>query len=164
MKKIAQSSCLLVCFFFSLFSLTYSQDMDNRKMSRILSKEAQKVEGDLGNWQVIYGNRGVYIITDANANRMRIMTPVIELKDIKKKEYQTLLEANFDRALDAKYCIYEQYLMTVFTHPLKELSEEQFIDALRQVVTLAYNYGTSYTSTDLVFGGGQEAEEEKEDK
>jgi len=160
MKRLTQSSLFLFCFILAFFSSSFAQDMDNRKMSRILTKEAQKVEGELGNWQVVYGNRGVYIITDSNANRMRIMTPVIELKDIKKKEYQTLLEANFDRALDAKYCIYEQYLMTVFTHPLKELTEEQFVDAMRQVVTLAYNYGTTYTSTDVVFGGGQETEEE----
>lgn len=160
MKKLAQlgfSTILCTCLF---FSSSIAQDMDIRKMSRILTKEAQEVEGELGNWQAVYGNRIVYIITDVNANRMRIMTPVIELKDMKKKEFQTLLEANFDRALDAKYCIFEQYLMTVFTHPLKELTEEQFVDAMKQVVTLAYTYGTTYTSTDMVFGGAAEDKEE----
>ena len=161
MKKTAQLSLLstILSLFFSFHA--FAQDMDNRKMSRILSKEVEAVEGQLGNWQAVYGNRVIYIITDKQANRMRIMTPVVELKDVKRKEFETLLEANFDRALDAKYCIFEGYVMTVFTHPLKELTEDQFIDAMRQVVTLAYNYGSTYTSTNMVFGGG-EGEEEKD--
>jgi len=64
-----------------------------------------------------------------------------------------LLEANFDRALDAKYCLYEGFVCSVFTHPLKELQDHQFVDALQQVVNLANNYGTTFTSTDFVFGG-----------
>ena len=33
-------------------------------MDGIINKEAQKVEGQLGNWQLMYGNRPVLIITD----------------------------------------------------------------------------------------------------
>ena len=42
--------------------------------------------------------------------------------------------------------------MALFIHPLSPLTEAQFIDGVSQVVTLAENYGTSYTSTNLVFG------------
>ena len=64
------------------------------------------------------------------------------------------MEANFDRALDAKYAIANGVLWSVFAHPLKELTKEQTIDAFNQVRNLVYNYGSSYTSTDILFGGG----------
>ncbi|MEM6807399.1 MAG: type III secretion system chaperone [Bacteroidota bacterium] len=165
MRPLTQSLLIFSLFFLAFSSALTAQDMDNRKMSRILSKEAESVEGQLGSWQAVYGNRLIYVITDQNANRMRIMTAIVELKDVKQKEYKVLLEANFDRALDAKFAIFEDYLMSVYTHPLKELTEEQFIDAMRQVVTLAYTYGSSYTSTNMVFGGGEEEQtEEKKEK
>jgi hypothetical protein len=63
-----------------------------------------------------------------------------------------LLEANFDRALDPKYSIYKGFLWSTYTHPLAELTVEQVRDALKQVVVLADNYGTTYTSTDMIFG------------
>lgn len=164
MRQATQFLIILSLLFFTALSSLKAQEMDNRKMSRILSKEAESVEGQLGSWQAVYGNRLIYVITDQNANRMRIMTAIVELKDVKQKEYKILLEANFDRALDAKFAIFEDYLMSVYTHPLKELTEEQFIDAMRQVVTLAYTYGSTYTSTNMVFGGGEEEKTEEKKK
>ena len=65
----------------------------------------------------------------------------------------TLMAANFDKALDAKYALYNNFLWSVFTHPLKELESKQIVDAFYQVKTLVENYGTSYTSSNLVFSG-----------
>ena len=123
-------------------------------MEKILHREAQNIQGVSGRWQFEYKGRSVYILTDDQFNRMRIFSPIVEVKNIKKGEYKILLEANFDKALDAKYSIYEEVLWATFTHPLAELTMEQFKDALRQVVILAGNYGTSYTSTDFTFGSG----------
>ena len=66
-----------------------------------------------------------------------------------------MLEANFDRALDAKYSIYQDVVWSVYTHPLGELTVEQFKDALNQVARLSQNFGGSYTSTDWIFGDGE---------
>jgi len=63
-----------------------------------------------------------------------------------------MLEANFHSALDAKYSLYEGFVIGIYTHPLEELEETQMIDALKQVVNLSKNFGTSYTSTDMMFG------------
>lgn len=128
--------------------------MTNEKMGKILHREMDEVTGENGRWQVQFKGRTIFIITDAQFNRMRIFSPVIEVKEVKKGEYKTLLEANFDKALDAKYSIYEEVLWATFTHPLAELSVEQFKDAVRQVAILAANYGSSYTSTDFTFGSG----------
>jgi hypothetical protein len=85
---------------------------------------------------------------------MRIMTPVAEDDELSAKQVRTLLEANFDRALDARYALARGYVWSAFIHPLTALTEAEFVDGVHQVVTLAENYGTSYTSTDLVFQGG----------
>ncbi len=132
-----------------------SPKFNNAKISEILLSVCDSVKGGQGNWQVIYKRRYLFIITDESHNRMRIITPVIEEKKLKKGDLKLLLEANFHKALDAKYSLYNGFLWSVFTHPLGELATDQFKDAMNQVVQLADTYGTSYTSTDLIFGGGK---------
>jgi len=68
---------------------------------------------------------------------MRIMTPVADEKGLDFEELHRLLSANFDRALDAKYAISNGTLWSAFTHPLAELTDEQFIGCVGQVITLA---------------------------
>ena len=129
-------------------------DMTNEKIQKILYREAQNVEGQLGAWQFSYREHQTMILTDENANRMRIMTPIIAEKDIEADQYKVMLEANFDRALDAKYAVFDGMVWSVFTHPLAELEVEQFKDAMNQVITLSRTFGSTYNSTDFVFGGG----------
>lgn len=133
--------------------LVFAQ-MTEEKLDEIIRKEAHEVKGKLGNWTMSYGDSPLVIISHAEANRMRIFAPVIEGKDMERGDMEKMLEANFHSALDAKYCLYEGMVISVYTHPLKELTESQMIDAMRQVVVLAATYGTTYSSTDMIFGGG----------
>ena len=128
--------------------------MTNEKIAKILQRETENVQGPLGRWQAELNGRVLFIITDSNYNRMRIISPIVEIAKMKGEEFKTLLEANFDKALDAKYSIYDNALWSTFTHPSGELSVEQFKEAIKQVVRLASNYGSSYSSTDFAFGGG----------
>lgn len=137
-------------------SVAAQKGMDNKKMEKIFKKEVTELEGQLGNWQLLYQERLLFILTDEAHNRMRIFTPVIEEKEIDVIFLQEMLSANFHSALDAKYSLYEGFVVTVFTHPLKELTEEQLIDAMKQVATLAHTFGTTFSSTELIFG--QDAE------
>ncbi len=141
-------------FFCQLVAIGQSpyNPMTNDRIQKVLYRDAEKVEGTSGNWQIEYRQRKVYIITDTDVNRMRIISPVIEASELKAKDLKVLLEANFDRALDAKYSLYQDVLWATYTHPLRELGVEQFRDALNQVTKLVDNYGTSYTSTSLVYG------------
>jgi len=154
-------STLFILFLFT--TLTSQAQMNNETMGKIIEKEAAEVEGQLGSWQLIYGQRLLYVITDENANRMRIFTPVIEEEKLEEGQLKKMLEANFHSALDAKYCLYEKLVITVYTHPLKELQSDQFIDAMRQVVTLADTFGDSYSSTSVIFNPGSEEEETEKD-
>ncbi len=129
--------------------------MDNGKLQTLIESLSQDIEGEPGYWSFTLASRQVGVITDEAADRMRIMTPVVEDSQLPAEQARTLLEANFDRALDARYAVSRGYVWSAFIHPLSALSEKEFVDGARQVVTLAENYGTSYTSTDLVFQGGQ---------
>ena len=95
---------------------------------------------------------------------MRVFTPVLEEDKLKDGQLKKMLEANFHSALDAKYSLYENFVVSVYTHPLKELTSEQFVEAMQQVVVLANTFGTTYSSTGLIFGGTEEEETEQEKK
>ena len=128
--------------------------MNNERLALLIRKFATSViEDQSGFWKFEAKEKLVFVITDQSHNRMRIMTPIVELESISAEEHQVLLAANFDRALDARYCSNENYLWSAFLHPLRELEDQQFLDALNQVITLSQNFGSSYTSSDLVFGG-----------
>ena len=131
------------------------------KMDSIFRLEAQEIEGEAGAWQLFYQNRLLFVLTAPSQNRMRIFTPISAEEELELGEERILLEANFHTALDAKYSIYNGFIISVYTHPLKELTAEQLKDAMRQVALLAENYGSTYSSTELFFGfGGDGAEEE----
>ena len=127
--------------------------MDFKKLKLVLAKEAVIVQ-ESGN-AVEYELNGlkIYLITDEEANRMRLMAGIVETEKLSKEDLDILMEANYDRALDAKYAISDKILWSVYVHPLRELHEKQVVDALYQVFALVKNYGTSYASTDMIFGG-----------
>ena len=128
--------------------------MTNQRMDELLNEHAEIQEGRLGYWRAEFSGRMLLIITDDSHNRMRIITPVAKEDDLDDVAVRTALAANFDRALDARYAISDNYLWSAFIHPLRELSDQQFLDAMNQVATLADNFGSSFSSGNLVFGGG----------
>ena len=128
--------------------------MTNDRLDGLIRQTSKTVKGEAGYWQIKIGGRDVLVITDARHNRMRIMSPVAAQDQLNKDELIRLLEANFGSALDSKYALRDKTLWSVFTHPLAELSDEQFLDCMAQVANLADNFGRSYASSNLIFGGG----------
>ena len=133
----------------------WGQEMDFKSLKLTLAQRAIVVEEQ--NNMVEYELDGVhiYLITDESSNRMRLMAGIVEQSKIEADEMILLMQANFDKALDAKYALSRGVLWSVFAHPLKELEKEQVIDALYQVKNLVNNYGSTYTSTDFVFNTGE---------
>lgn len=96
----------------------------------------------------------VLIITDEAADRMRAMVPIRLAEDIDLKEWQRLMQANFDSALDARYAVAQGRLWSVFIHPLSPLEKDQLISGIAQTVNVAQTYGSLYTGGAMQFGGG----------
>jgi hypothetical protein len=98
------------------------------------------------------------------------MSPVGELREAEPKVLQLLLNANYDRALDAHYAMRGLELWTVAVHPLATLAPDDFASYIDQVVTLVKNTGSTYASSDLMFqaprdveSNGDDDEDEEED-
>lgn len=161
MKKAILSVTLLLCAF-SWAGNLHAQ-MNNRKLEKALNEAVKEIAGEEGAWHFYYRDRVLFVLTDEDNNRMRIFTPIIEEKEIDAQQMHKMLVANFHSALDAKYSIYEGFVISTYTHPLKELTEGQLLDALSQVINLADTFGTTYSSTELYFGGHSEEKDRSEE-
>ena len=130
--------------------------MNNKRIDQIIREYAGELEeAELGYWKFSYDGQYLLIVTDENHNRMRVISPVVLIDEVSNELLFKCMEANFDRALDARYAISGEYLWSAFIHPLAELTDDQLIDALNQVVTLAKNFGMTFTSSELRFGAGE---------
>ncbi len=151
MIRVTLFLCLL-----GISSSLLAQDMDNKKLQKILKKvSSNNMEGQPGQWRLEIGGLPFICLTDETHNRMRIISPVAEVANVSNEQIMACMEANFHTALDVKYAISEGYLWSVFIHPLKELSEEQVIDAVSQVYSATTTFGTTYSSGSLAFPGGR---------
>lgn len=128
-----------------------NERMTNSRLERLLRETAREIKGGDGEWEFDVDGVRMYCITDESFDRMRIMAPIAELKELPRSIIHKCMEANFDRTLDVRYCIYQGHLWTAFIHPLSELSDEFLESALNQLAHSLKNFGGSYTSGTLVF-------------
>jgi hypothetical protein len=138
--------------------------MTTSAIGRLLDSYLTGLEGEDGFWRGMREDVQLFVVSDESHDRMRIMAPVGELKELDPGVLQQLLEANYDRALDAKYALRGKEIWSVSVHPLATLAPDDFASFLDQVVRLVNNTGSTYASSDLVFGaGGSEAPEGEAD-
>jgi hypothetical protein len=147
----------LLIFLFPI--LIYAQNMGNAELKTIIQSQADEVKGQDGQWQFKINDRVLICVTDTNHNRMRIITPIVEIQKLNTEEILSALAANFHTALDVKYAISDDIMWSVFIHPLKQLTKAQARDAIEQVYSAAETFGSSYSSTHLVFPGSEESED-----
>jgi hypothetical protein len=127
--------------------------MNNHRLGSLIQEHADQIyDNTPGYWKFEFKDRALVVMTDEAHNRMRIITPVAEVTELADEIWLMCMSANFDRALDARYAVSGDYLWSAFIHPLQQLDDGQFVDAIEQVATLAENFGTSFSSSDLVFG------------
>ena len=152
---------LITIFTILIVQSTISQEMNADKLLEILKQESDTLKTNGNSYQFLLDNTMLICIFDESANRMRIVSPIIEREKIGEEELLNALVANFHSALDVKYALSDEIIWSVFIHPLKELSEEQVVDAVKQVYTAAKTFGTSYSSTNLVFPGNTKKKEKE---
>ena len=157
MKKAA---LILIIYYLVSYSLN-AQVMTASKLGGIITKVSDTVQNQNGTYKFLYREALLLCMTDENANRMRIISPITEVNKLGAEELKNALLANFHTALDVKYAISDDILWSVFIHPLKELSEQQVKDAINQVFLANATFGTTYSSTNLVFPGNIKPEVKK---
>ncbi|MFX0541314.1 hypothetical protein ACEWPM_006220 [Roseovarius sp. S4756] len=105
-------------------------------------------------WRLSIEGQIVLLVTDSAAGRLRVMVPIRSADNLGTDDFQRMMQANFDTALDGRYAIADGLIWSLFVRPIKGLDKTQLISGLAQVVTLAQSYGVSYASGPLIFGGG----------
>ena len=135
-----------------------AQTMNNDRLQAIIQRIDPEFTGTLGHWQIRVDNIGIRIITDARADRMRIVIPVRKADGLSQEEMYRILQANFDSALDARYAIGKGVLWSTFIHPLSSLNDKKFLSGLGQTINIVRSYGKSYSSGVTSFGGGDSNE------
>jgi len=151
-------------FLFIYCGILSAQQMNPEKLTQIIEQEADTllVQGNQIQFKI---NDGLLMcIYDSNANRMRIISPIVEREKLNEDELLNALVANFHSALDVKYALSDEIIWSVYTHPLKELSEAQVIDAIQQVYAAAITFGGSYSSTNMVFPGNTKKKKKPKSK
>ena len=132
-------------------SLSAPAQMSNARLDSLLRVHADTLAGEVGVWQLLIDETQMFCITDPVNDRMRVISPVREAEGLTKAELGTCLAANFHSALDVRYALSEGVLWVAFIHPLASLTDGQFVDGLAQVRSAVRTYGTTYSSTGLVF-------------
>ncbi len=120
-------------------------------MGKLLESYLQDFEGQPGFWRGTRHEVPVFVFSDDEHDRMRLMSPIGIIEELDTDLLHALLMANYDRALDARYAMRGNELWSVVVHPLATLATDDLPSLFDQVVTLAKNTGTSFASTELVF-------------
>ena len=156
---------ILVLFVFVMIggSVT-AQQMSNKKIAEIIEQVGDSIEGQSGRWQFYVKDVAFICLTDSTNNRMRIISPIIEAFQLTEELKDACLIANFHTALDVKYAVANDVLWSSFIHPLRELTDDQVKDAIAQVYSANKSFGTTFSSTSLVFPGAASEPEESKKK
>ncbi|UJH66950.1 hypothetical protein [Allomuricauda sp. SCSIO 65647] len=145
-------------------TMTVAQEMTVERLLSIIEQEVDTVSVQNNSIQFMFNNSLLICIHDENANRMRIIAPIIEREKLTEEDLLNALVANFHSALDVKYALSDEIIWSVYAHPLRELSEYQVIDAIQQVYAAALTFGDSFSSTNLVFPGNSKKKEKPKSK
>lgn len=117
-----------------------------------------KVDGNV--IEFTFAGRTLVMIAAPPANRMRLVSGVIEAQELSDDQLLSVLVSNYHLALDARYAVGNGVLFSVYVHPLAQLNEDLLLSGIRQVASLAETFGTTYTSGELSFGVAQPEREE----
>lgn len=120
-------------------------------MGKLLDSYLQELDGQPGFWRGMRGEVPVFVFSDDDHDRMRIMSPIGVVEELDPDLLHVLLQANYDRALDARYAMRGNELWSVVVHPLATLATDDLPSLFDQVVLLVQNTGSTFASTELVF-------------
>lgn len=148
----------IILSFVIILSFTATAQMNNQRLEELLESQVDSITGDLGRWQLYVQELPMLVLTDETNDRMRIVAPIIEAAKLDENLLLDCLTANFHSALDVKYAISDGVLWSVYIHPLSPLSDWEVESAIKQVHAAAATFGTTFSSTPLLFGASQSTE------
>lgn len=106
----------------------------------------------------MYRELEITVVTDVNADRMRVVIPIAKTDQLPDALWMRLMQANFDSALDARYAVAQDILWGTFLHRLSTLNKADFLSGIGQSINIVLTFGSTFTSGELTFGGGDSNE------
>jgi hypothetical protein len=85
--------CLSLDFRY-LFPTLHAQEMTLQKMESLLQEHTEELDGEGGAWSAFFEDHILLILTDEASNRMRIFSPIMELREADPTDLEKMLEAN----------------------------------------------------------------------
>ncbi|MEM9446272.1 MAG: hypothetical protein AAGA18_13085 [Verrucomicrobiota bacterium] len=140
-----------------------SDPMSGKKLEDIVREFTEdKLEIENHVIKFMYKEVPLYCIYDESNDRMRIISPIKRYNQVTEEEKNSMMEANFHRALDARYASSGGVLYSAYIHPLSPLKKSDLLYGIYQVVSLFLTFGDEYSSSTLTFGDqGQEPLKER---
>lgn len=132
-----------------------SQDdsrMTQARMIEIVKELVGETDGPDNSLSFTYDGIAITMVSDINADRMRLVAAVIDAEQLNEEQILATLVSNYHLALDARYAIGGNVLYSTYIHPLSPLTKEQLLSGVRQVASLSKTFGSGYTSGELSFG------------
>lgn len=148
MKRI-----IIIFMLLSSWTMTNANAVTQDEMEKIVTDAVDVIESKKGYLVFEYKKVKMALISDTSHDRMRIISPITKYSELTLEQVSIIMDANFHRALDARYATSKDILYSAFIHPMSPLSKTELTDALNQVATLALTFGSSYTSSELSYGG-----------
>lgn len=124
------------------------------QMDQVIKALDAKAQRTGNSWQFTLQDRVMLVVTDTNAARMRIITPIALISDLPEDAMQRLMQANFDTALDARYAVAQNLVWGAFLHPLDTLTTRDFAAGILQTHSVGETFGTTFSSGAISYGGG----------
>ncbi len=135
------------------------QMMTRERLESFVTEVSILTDGGDGVLAAVFNAVPMLVISDPSADRMRIVSPIIETSELLGRETEIMLEANYHLALDARYATSDGVVYAAFVHPLSSLTESEVLSGMRQVAALVQNFGSTWSSDEMVFGSGGEVPE-----
>jgi hypothetical protein len=154
MSYVFLAACVLLAVTATAVEADSSNGMTEGRLHDLILEVGSDVLISTNVAQFTYHGATLMCISDTAADRMRIISPIIELEQIEADQLLFALAANFHTALDVRYALSDGVMYAAFIHPLRPLSDEEVYSAIRQVAKARNTFGNEYTSGELFFGGG----------
>lgn len=135
------------------------ESMTQERLHAIIHDFAEVIREEGSVVEFTHGETLLICISDSSHDRMRIIAPITETRNLQSDQLMICLQANFHTVLDARYAIANGMLYAAYIHPLSPLEPEQVESAIRQVASAHRTFGTTYTSGELLFPPGESEEE-----
>ncbi len=151
-----KSSLMMVLLLAGLAAVKAQEKMTPELLQETIKALAEEVTAEGSTIQFSFKGVPMILIYDEQADRMRLVAPIIETKNLEEGMLEKAMEANYHSALDARYAISNDIVWSVFIHPLSDLRQSFFKSAILQVATARATFGDAYTSGALLFGVNQD--------